>query len=148
VQTIDNYGGGDGRGPITMLIRTILESEGNQGALVEPVVCAVSHCMVQIWTDKGLERIAAFDQIPLMKILQTLRELEIGDERDHDERDHLVICIRNKLRRILGPPVLAKPKPKPKAKTWERPPSVTEETWAEYAAIREKLKQPRARIAA
>jgi hypothetical protein len=34
--------GTDGRGDITLLIRTITESEGNQDALVEPIVSAVS----------------------------------------------------------------------------------------------------------
>jgi hypothetical protein len=41
----EKYFGGDGRGQITLLIRTIVESEGNQDALVEPIVSAVAMCM-------------------------------------------------------------------------------------------------------
>jgi hypothetical protein len=39
------YFGGDGRGHITLLIRTILESEGNQDALIEPIISAVGLAM-------------------------------------------------------------------------------------------------------
>jgi hypothetical protein len=50
---------GDGRGDITLLIRTITESEGNQDALVEPIVSAVSMCMRPEWTGLGLKWIEA-----------------------------------------------------------------------------------------
>ena len=41
-------------GSVTLLVRTILESEGNQDALIEPIVSAVSACMRPEWTGRGL----------------------------------------------------------------------------------------------
>jgi hypothetical protein len=49
----DKYFGGGGRGHVTLLVRTILESENNQDALIEPIVSAVSLCMEPEWTDFG-----------------------------------------------------------------------------------------------
>jgi len=83
--------------------------------------------------------------MPLTTILQTLRDLEIGSERELS--DHLMTCIRNKLLRSLGPPVLPKPKPKPRPKTARRP-NISEETWAEYMGMRKKLKRQKAQVAA
>jgi hypothetical protein len=37
--------GGDGRGHVTLLLRTILESNGNEDALIEPIVSAVELAM-------------------------------------------------------------------------------------------------------
>jgi hypothetical protein len=47
--------GSDGHGDITLLIRAITESEGNQDALIEPIVSAVSMCMRPEWTSLGLK---------------------------------------------------------------------------------------------
>jgi hypothetical protein len=57
----DKYLGGGGRGEITLLLRTIVESEGNQDALIESIVSAVAMCMVPQWTNLGLAWIEAFD---------------------------------------------------------------------------------------
>jgi hypothetical protein len=46
--------GSDGRGYITLLLRTILESEGNQNALVEPIVSAVAGSMRTVWIRRAL----------------------------------------------------------------------------------------------
>jgi hypothetical protein len=54
----DNDFGTDGRGYITLLCRTILESEGNQNALIEPIVSAVAASMRTIWIRRGVEWIA------------------------------------------------------------------------------------------
>jgi hypothetical protein len=63
----DDDFGTDGRGYITLLLRTILESEGNQNALIEPIVSGVAGRMRSIWIRKGVRFIAAFDQIPFSK---------------------------------------------------------------------------------
>jgi hypothetical protein len=55
--------GSDGRGYVTVLLRTILESDGNRDALIEPVVVAVSSCMRPEWTNRGLAWIEAFDRL-------------------------------------------------------------------------------------
>src|SRR5262249_10781487 len=69
--------GSDGRGYVTLLVRTIVESEGNGEALIEPVVSAVALCMRPAWTRRGLDWLAAFDHIPLRAILNELRALNL-----------------------------------------------------------------------
>jgi hypothetical protein len=54
----DDDFGTDGRGYITLLCRTILESEGNQNAQIEPIVSAVAASMRTIWIRRGVEWIA------------------------------------------------------------------------------------------
>jgi hypothetical protein len=106
--------GGDGLGCVTLLIRTILESEGNQDALIEPIVSAVSFCMRPEWTEKGLAWIEAFDRIPLTAILQTMRGLDLFSEKSIGH--YYSIAIRNKLWAILEPSV-SKPAIKRKPRT-------------------------------
>lgn len=74
------YFHGDGRGHLTLLIRTITESEGNEGALIATIVTAVNSAMRPQWTEKGLEWVAAFDRIPLLSILDNMRSLELFRE--------------------------------------------------------------------
>jgi hypothetical protein len=113
--------GGDGRGEVTLLIRTIIESEGNEEALIEPIVSAVSICMRPEWTKKGLAWIEAFDRIPLVTILETMRSLDLFSEQSIGR--YFSISIRNKLWAILEPPV-CKPAPV-RAKRIKRRPSPT-----------------------
>jgi hypothetical protein len=129
--------GSDGRGYITVLIRTILESEGNgPDALIDPIVSAVSSCMEPRWTEMGLKWIEAYDSIPLRALLQALRDLDAFEERDLSS--HLSVAIRNRLRKILGPSVLPKPEPvkvKPRPKM-VRPAGISEQSWNEVIALR------------
>lgn len=92
----------DGRQHVTLLVRTIIESEGNQDALIEPIVSAVSSCMRKEWTDRGLQWIAAFDKIKLTEILATMRSLDLFSEKSLVR--YLGMALDNKLRRILDPP--------------------------------------------
>ncbi|MGY4193372.1 hypothetical protein [Bradyrhizobium sp. USDA 4520] len=95
-----------------LLMRAILESEGNgPAALAEPIVTAVSWVMSRHpqWPAKGLAWIEAFDGIPLVSILETIRSLEAFEERHL--AGHLQASITNRLRRVLDPP-LVPPKPK------------------------------------
>jgi hypothetical protein len=115
----DDDFGSDGRGYVTLLCRTILESEGDQNALIEPVVSAVGLCMRTIWIRRGIEWIAAFDRIPLVDILNRLRELDLFPE--NELQHHYAIGIERRLWRIFGPdvvpePVKVKPPPKPARK--------------------------------
>jgi hypothetical protein len=105
--------GGGGREKIILLIRTILESEGNEDALVEPIVNAVCSCMRPEWTDLGLVWIETFDKFKLTALLETMRSLDLFAEKDLGY--HLGISLRNKLRPILDP-LVPKPAPPIKAK--------------------------------
>jgi hypothetical protein len=116
-----DYFGGDGRGHITLLIRTILESEGNQDALIEPIVGAVSSCMRPEWTEKGLAWIEAFDQLKLTEILLTMRSLDLFGEQEIGH--YYSIAIRNKLFNVLGPATLPKPAMPAKPKAKPKPPA-------------------------
>jgi hypothetical protein len=107
--------GTDGRGHVTLLIRTIIESENNQDALIEPIVSAVSACMRPEWTNRGLGWIAAFDQIQLVGILNQLHALDLFPEKELEQ--HYTTGIMRRLWRIFGPDVVpAPPKPERAAK--------------------------------
>jgi hypothetical protein len=103
----DDDFGTDGRGYITLLLRTILESEGNQDALIEPIVSAVASSMRATWIRRGIEWIAAFDRIPLLDILNKLRELDLFPE--NELQHHYAIGIERRLWRIFGPDVVPEP---------------------------------------
>jgi hypothetical protein len=108
----DKYGMGVSVGDITLLCRTIIESEGNADALSEPIIVSAVHsCMRDQWTNKGLAWIEAFDKIPLCAILETLRSLEFSEG---EIRQHYSVCLRRKLWKIFGPDVvLEQPKVEP-----------------------------------
>lgn len=59
-----------GEGHLILLLRTIMESDNNKMALVEPVIWAVSDVMLANprWPAKGLEWLAAFDEIDLCDV--------------------------------------------------------------------------------
>jgi hypothetical protein len=109
--------GGDAKGHIIFVIRCITESNGNEGALIGPIVRAVSSCLTPALTDRGLELIEAFDKIAVLEVLATMRSLDIFSETSLAH--YLSLAIRNKLRAILEPalpatkPMAAKPAPKP-----------------------------------
>jgi hypothetical protein len=93
---------------VTLLIRTIIESEGNQDALVEPVVSAISICMDPQWTERGLAWLEAFDKIPLSATLAKFRELDDafrGETYIVDQVGHyFTIWLRRQLERHFAPP--------------------------------------------
>jgi hypothetical protein len=111
------YFGGDARGQVIFIIRCILESSGNEGALFGPVVRAVSSCLTPELTNRGLNVIEAFDRIPLVPILETMRGLDLFGENSLGY--YYSIAIRNKLAAIMEPadrpaskPVQVKREPK------------------------------------
>lgn len=111
----ERYFGGDARGQVIMTCRCILESNGNENALIGPVVSAVHSVVTPALMDRGLALIEAFDRIPLLSILETMVGLDVFTESDlHHWYGR---SIRNKLRAILEPRQVSKParvKPSPK----------------------------------
>jgi hypothetical protein len=108
----------DGRGHVVLLLKTFLESEGNGDAIIEPIVTAVSMCMLPAWT-KGIAWLEAFDKIPLRSILETMRGLDLFGENALGH--YYQIALRNKLAQILN----AAEAPKPaKQKAERKPPRV------------------------
>jgi hypothetical protein len=126
--------GTDGRGHITLLLRTIIESENNQDALVEPIVSAVSSCMRPEWTDRGLEWIQCFDSIPLKSMLNTLRDL-FGE---HDLSEYYCVALRRKIAAILEP-VQGAPQEQKKAKPPPKPPQFDDPNPADRKANIDRL---------
>jgi hypothetical protein len=91
--------GQDGGGDLILLLRTIVESEPNgTAALIEPVVHAVSICMEPQWTSAGLRWLEAFDGLPLLQILETMRGLDVFAETSLG--NYLAMALRNKLAKI------------------------------------------------
>jgi hypothetical protein len=102
--------GMDGRGRIILTCRCILESRGNEGAFAEPFVSAVDDiCGKKEFVDCGLGLIEAFDQIPLLKIVETMRGLDLFKESSI--RLYLPMIIKNKVGKILFPSQPEPPKP-------------------------------------
>ena len=79
--------GEDGRGHVTLLLRTILELANGAAALVEPIVSAISLCMKPQWTNKGLAWIEAWDAIPMISICGT-SDRRCRSGASHGEVDH------------------------------------------------------------
>jgi hypothetical protein len=132
------YFGGDPKGRIIFIIRAITESEGNEGALIGPIVSAVSSCLTPEIINRGLAVIEAFDRIPLLAILETMRSLDLFSEDSIGS--YYSVAIRNKLRAILQPAVLPAAKPI-KVKREPKPPlSVSRIPMVEkYVALGVKL---------
>jgi hypothetical protein len=61
---------------VTLLLRTIMESENNRMALVEPVIWAMSDVMLANprWPDKGMKWLEAFDTIDLCDVWARAKE--------------------------------------------------------------------------
>lgn len=85
----------------TLVIRTIIESEGNELALIEPVVRAVSDVMKRNpeWPEKGVAWIEAFDGIPLLQIVETMRGLEIF--REESLGTYLAMSLESRLAKLF-----------------------------------------------
>jgi hypothetical protein len=99
---------------LTLVLRTIVESDGNRDSLFEPIIGGVSSAIIfnPEHVAKGLAWIEAFDQIPLRRIFDLMRELEYF--RKSEARLVYSTILQNKLRRIFEgdrpPPLPAKRK--------------------------------------
>lgn len=102
----------------SLACRCILELEGNADAFRQPFVSAVlSAACSKEFAYRGLELVAAFDEIRLVDIMQTMKSLEFFLQKD--VVSDLSTIVRNKLRRILAPPA-PQPEPAPKPSKRER----------------------------
>jgi hypothetical protein len=106
---------------LILLVRTIIESEGNAAALVEPVIGAVSSVMIfhPEWPSRGLAWIEAFDHVPLAALLQTMRDLDLFQPTSLGH--YLFMVLRNRLAKVFEPPEVPKVKPPRKVYTYKRP---------------------------
>lgn len=86
----------------TLVIRTVIESEGNELALIEPVISAVSDVMKRRpeWPEKGVAWIEAFDGISLLQLVETMRGLEIF--REESLGTYLAVAIESRLLKLFA----------------------------------------------
>lgn len=75
-QTLDRILARHGDGHLILLLRTLMESENNRMALVEPVIWALSDVMLANprWPARGLEWLEAFDAIDLCELWARSKE--------------------------------------------------------------------------
>ena len=110
----DKFFGGGGAGHITAILRIFLESDTNRDALLEPILCAVAFAHGR-FARHGLALLDAMDTIKLRELLETMRGLDLFDEKSLGT--HMGIALRNRITKILEPvvpePVKVKPPPKP-----------------------------------
>lgn len=100
----------------TLLIRTIIESEGNEDALTEFVISGVAEVMRMRpdWPERGLAWIEAFDQVSLLGTLDRMRSLKCFTV--NEAPGFFCRSIQNQLRDILEPA----PKPAPPRRVRKR----------------------------
>jgi hypothetical protein len=126
----------------TLVIRTIIESEGNELALIGPVISAVSDVMARKpdWPNKGVAWIEAFDEMPLLQIVETMRGLEIF--REESIGTYLAVSLESRLAKLLTDapaPEATKPAPKPPRSETRIPENLAKvKLGLELAAIRDK----------
>lgn len=103
-----------GRAAVTLLIRTIIESDGNENALTAFVIDGVAAVMAQRpdWPERGLAWIEAFDRVSLLGTLDTMRSLKCFTVREAP--GFYRRSIQNQLRDILDPALPAPPTRGPK----------------------------------
>lgn len=95
---------------VILVVRTITESEGNEGALVEPIISAVCEVMWRRpdWPERGLAWIEAFDQIDLLGLLKQFDDLSALSPSTIARA--YPYGLFNRLYRVLEPAVSAAPK--------------------------------------
>lgn len=87
-----------GEGHLILLLRTIMESENNRMALVEPVIWAVSDVMLANprWPARGLEWLAAFDEIDLCGLWVSAKEANGAPPERHGVASKLTEILQRK----------------------------------------------------
>ncbi len=105
---------------MTIVLRTIAESAGNERELIADVILAVSDLVRYHprWVNTGIVWLEVFDQIKLAQIREKAKATGV-----QPLRDAIVTLVYLKLEEMLGPSVLPKP-PKP-AKVKREPRSLT-----------------------
>ena len=104
-----------GEDRVILLLRSIAETTNGAEALTLPIMRAVSFCLHDGWTNRGLAWLEALDCVPLLEILRTLSNLGL--------QGHLEDALRWKLTQILGSPFKPQPAKLPKVKREPKPPA-------------------------
>ena len=129
-----------GEDQVVLLLRSIAEMSNSLAALKLSIMRALSLCLHEAWTSKGLAWLDAMDAVKLVEIEATLRGLGLGE--------HLHTAIRWKLAEILGPPIVSQPMPKTPARKMVKPPAVSQAAWDDVIQIgklrKKKTAEPRA----
>lgn len=102
-QTLPRILADHGEAHLTLLLRTIVESEGNELALIGPVINAVSAVMraKPEWPEKGLAWIEAFDELDLMALQK--RAVPLGKLQGMSGSGALAGMLIDRLTPILDP---------------------------------------------
>ena len=97
----------------TIVLRTIVESEGNEGELIADVIGAISDLVRTHprWVDTGLAFIESFDQISLAQVRKTAKATGVQPLRD---AIMTLLCVE--LEKLLGSSKLPKPPRPPRIK--------------------------------
>jgi hypothetical protein len=127
---------------VTVLLRTVFESNNGAAALTLPILRAVSSCAEPRWVDQGLAWIEFFDSVGLVELLDQIRSLDFCDEGDLET--HLCSANRRRLVRRFGALKIAAPKKPPARPKLARPAGVSAETWSDVVAMRKKSQRPKA----
>jgi hypothetical protein len=110
---LDQYG----ERHLTLLLRTVVETEGNARALIDPVLCAISAVMLAYpaWPETGLRWLEAFDGIDLLELHNIARPLKPAEPARSTIAGMLVARLY---------PIFILPKVKPPKKVYvpKRPP--------------------------
>jgi hypothetical protein len=103
---------------ITIVLRTIVESEGNEGELIADVIGAISDLVRTHprWVNLGLAFIEAFDAISLAQVRKTAKSTGVAPLRD---AIMTLLCVE--LEKLLGPSKLPKPPRPPRIKREPKP---------------------------
>lgn len=126
---------------VILLLRSIAETTNGPEALTLPIMRAVSFCLHDGWTNRGLAWLEALDRVPLLEILRTLNDLGL--------QDHLEDALRWRLTQILGSPFAPQPvKLKKRAPKMVKPPTVSQATWDEVMEMKKADRRRREKIRA
>jgi hypothetical protein len=100
-----------GEGHLILVLRTIVESEGNEAMLVEPVIYAISNILAAhpAWGECGLAWLEAFDSIKLKELAATAK----ANRRASPASAAIATMLHERLSPLFDPP--PKPKRQPKA---------------------------------
>jgi len=91
-----------GEGHLIIVLRTIIESTGNECALIAPVIWAVSDLILAHpkWPDHGLAWIEAFDNIDLLDLARKAR----ANRKAVQKRPAMAAMLYERLAPIFDPP--------------------------------------------
>lgn len=92
-----------GRGHLIMTLRTIVESNGNDQALTEPVIHGVSDLILhhRSWSERGLAWIEAFDNIDLI----ALAEIASANRKAVPKREAMAAMLYERLAPLFDAPI-------------------------------------------